>query len=398
MNKHYPSKDFVWENRHPKNIVRREFAHSVVNALAIALDISWQDACKQLVEQAKLLHILPEEAECVNALLRANGFYPQPLKWAAGNAASLCTSLQLVKDEGEVYICKIGHGVKYAGALTIRSRNGEKGRRVYGNRDLSFCSIDRLWVRWPDGEYHGDPKHLRKPQKWKTKTASGNTTPPDSKYFHYYQANPTRSTGDCVIRSIASVLNVDWETAMELLAGSSGYLETSLNTQPVFGRFLETVGFTCHKAIKKDGRYLTAGEFCELMGYRHFRKESIFAYSPRSHAVAVLPFHEGDQPQYKLVDSWDSSKRSIATYWVSKPEKLPPPECPESVKVGASVVHPTFGNGTVTQVSMCASTWIATVDFDGLTKDISAVWLDEHNACSESTTQQIRGETVGGAA
>ena len=386
---------FIYENRHPRKAVQGMFSHNVINAVAIALNIPWQEGCRRLIEQAKRLNRMPDEPQCATEFLLSNGFFQVPRRLVYRDAADFCNSMCGKDHGGEVYVGKVGHGIKYANAFAILPQ-GSNNWEVRSNRNCEHTYIDKLWVRWPDGAFHGDPKVFHLSRRTPAKPSSSRRPDPDSEYFHYYRANPSRNTGDCVIRGLAGVLDISWERAMDLIAISSGYTETTLNHPPIFERVLEASGYTPHKAMKKGGRYLTAREFCDLMTHRCFHEERIFAYVTQCHVAAVLQFDGEPQRHYKMVDSWDSSVRSISKYWVSKPEETPPPECPEAAKVGASVLHPKYGEGIITKAFLCSTTWIITVDFGGCAKDITAAWAVEQQIIKGDSTDAPL--TCGGAA
>ena len=112
--------------------------------------------------------------------------------------------------------------------------------------------------------------------------------------------------------------------------------------------------------------------------------ERIFAHVGRSHVAAIIPVHCGDgDTTYKIIDSWDSSKRTIGDYWVKSIKKSDKDfsakkSTRKSFNIGTQLLHPSFGVGTVTSVAQ----GILTVDFkaNGLRRLVEA-WTLEYCSC-----------------
>lgn len=134
-------------------------------------------------------------------------------------------------------------------------------------------------------------------------------------------------------------------------------------------------GFEKFDAMKRNGKILTGKEFCSLIHDMFPAGTRIYAYSGRSHVVAILVF----DGEYKIVDTWDSTNRKIIEYWAKYPQKPKRPRKAEAptekltaLSVGMPIQHKTFGNGKVTALSDT----IATIQFaGGVEKKFAVAWV-----------------------
>lgn len=134
-------------------------------------------------------------------------------------------------------------------------------------------------------------------------------------------------------------------------------------------------GFEKFDAMKRNGKILTGKEFCSLIHDMFPAGTRIYAYSGRSHVVAILVF----DGEYKIVDTWDSTNRKIIEYWAKYPQKPKRPRKAEAptekltaLSVGMTIQHKTFGNGKVTALSDT----IATIQFaGGVEKKFAVAWV-----------------------
>lgn len=129
---------------------------------------------------------------------------------------------------------------------------------------------------------------------------------PETKTFHYYNANPkNRITADCVFRAFTLALQQDYnETVMEMaeLMCKTGY---AMNDKKGEEQYLKLKGWTKHKQPKKeDGTKYTGVEFCELLADKN---KTYIASIGSHHVVAIV---DG-----KVNDIWDSTGGCIGNYW-----------------------------------------------------------------------------------
>ena len=169
---------------------------------------------------------------------------------------------------------------------------------------------------------------------------------------------------------------------MDHLAEASNYCEPIINCTPNINLTLSKLGFEHHKKIYRNNKMLTGKEFCELMSHTYFKGEKIFAYVGSSHCAAILPIKQDDGTYiYKIQDTWDSTTRKIADYWVYKGEKKVhhPNLTFNNLKVNEKIVHPRFGEGTIVNTILSGNNKILEVDFNkyGI-KKISEEWLQKN--------------------
>lgn len=129
---------------------------------------------------------------------------------------------------------------------------------------------------------------------------------PETKTFHYYNANPkNRITCDCVARAICTGLNEPYE---EVLKGMfEMQLETGYEYTDTKGieKYLESKGWTKHKQPRKrDNTKYTGKEFCKLLADKNKR---YICNIGGHHIVAIV---DG-----KVNDIWDSTDGCIGNYW-----------------------------------------------------------------------------------
>jgi len=142
---------------------------------------------------------------------------------------------------------------------------------------------------------------------------------PDTKTFHYYNANPkNRITGDCTFRAICTALEKDWkDTVMEMAEFScqTGY---AINDDKGIMKYLEKNGWIKMKQPKKvNGTKYTGSEFCQYLN-DHFpngKGISNIVANIGCHHIVCIRFTDGE---FKVNDIWDSSHNCIGNYWIKK--------------------------------------------------------------------------------
>lgn len=112
--------------------------------------------------------------------------------------------------------------------------------------------------------------------------------------------------------------------------------------------------------------------------------------------AAIIPVHCGDgDTTYKIIDSWDSSKRTIGDYWVksikaSDEDLSAKKPTRKTFNIGTQLLHPSFGIGTVTSIAP----GILTVDFkaNGLRR-IGEAWTQEYCFCQPfNSTEELMNQ------
>ena len=115
------------------------------------------------------------------------------------------------------------------------------------------------------------------------------------------------------------------------------------------------------KPMRIDGRPVSGKVFCRELDKVFRNGEKVMAYIGSSHAAAILPVTENGATHYKIIDSWDSSGRTVGEYWVKIPERETVDAPKETRRVfGTYVTHPVFGRGKIRNID--PSGWML-VDF-----------------------------------
>ena len=136
---------------------------------------------------------------------------------------------------------------------------------------------------------------------------------PDTKTFHYYNANPkNRITTDCVIRALSTAMDKDYnEVVMELaeMQCKTGYDDGDTK---LIDKYLQSKGWVKNKQPRKeDGTKYTGKEWCLEMQEDYDwiigKKKNVIANIGGHHIVAIV---DG-----QVWDIWDSTDKCIGNYW-----------------------------------------------------------------------------------
>ena len=337
---------------------------SVLNAVMIANGSSWETEFKQLLQAAKNLFLMPNNSKCVRAYLAANAFVHQPGITQRVRINDVISCMNLFCHDGQEAIVAL-HGTpteyilissNFTEAITSEIDNTSR-YQAYGYRNPAYrTDITDIWVRWQDRKDHSPVKRkTRMPQAKKTRPH-----PADHECFQFCQKNQKESTGDCVIRAIASACNLSWEEMLDRLTEGTHYISTTVNSPNIYESYLKQIGFERRPAMLQNGKKLNGSEFCKELDKVLRLGETVFANVGRSHVAAVLPFKENGVTHYKIVDSWDSTSRKIGEYWIKPVPVNDTTSAAEKCSVGSVIVHPIFGRGRV--IDLHTSGW-ATVLF-----------------------------------
>jgi len=131
---------------------------------------------------------------------------------------------------------------------------------------------------------------------------------PDTKTFHYYNANPKgKLTCDCVVRAICTALNEPYEKVLKEMFEISIKTGYEYTDKKCVEKYLESKGWEKHKQPRKaNNTKYTGKEFCERARY----DENYVANIGGNHIVAVV--------KCKVYDTWDSTDGCIGNYWRKK--------------------------------------------------------------------------------
>ena len=144
---------------------------------------------------------------------------------------------------------------------------------------------------------------------------------PDTKYFHYYNANPkNRITGDCRIRAICTALEIPYnDVVMELaqIQCETGYDQT---TTQGLALLLKRHGWTKLKQPRnKDNTKMSAKQFVdklfhpiyeEELGLPEFYIDRIVCNLGSHHMACIITG--------QVYDIWNSSNETIGNIWVRR--------------------------------------------------------------------------------
>lgn len=323
-------------------------AQTAINAMTVVNKSSWKREFQNFFTHVHALCLMPNDKKCVDSYLRANNFFCQPSLKQSYYISEIISYLDRYCTEGQealVGIQKYGYGREFI-AVVEESKGHYK---AYGFENQWQYRVTEIWIRWADGEDHSPVKR----RKGSSKRAERNCgTPTDTDVFHYCQQNPQESTGDCVVRAIASACEISWSEAVEGLIKDSDYQDATINNPTVFTQFLTKHHFVKYPAKKHRSRKLRGEEFCCEMERLFHNGERIFAYVGKNHVAAVLPFKDNGRMVYKIEDSWNSTNKGIGEYWVSRPNSLEEVQHEERITVGMELLHPVFGRGVVIDVCL----------------------------------------------
>ena len=127
-----------------------------------------------------------------------------------------------------------------------------------------------------------------------------------NKKYKYYQPNKKDlkdDYGDCVIRALTKILNMQWIEVFNELVPIAADLQCMPNGKPCYERYLKNKGFEYHGISNKKGtKRPTVADFAKD------HKEGTYFLRVANHAVAVV-----DGIYY---DTWDSGECKLYGYWV----------------------------------------------------------------------------------
>lgn len=134
------------------------------------------------------------------------------------------------------------------------------------------------------------------------------------KPVEFFNPNPCGNLiGDCGTRAICAALNLPWKETVRCVADCA--FRKKIAYKSAYEAALLEKGFTAHEPLIRNGKKVSVKEYlneCEEQGF--YRNRICFSVSGGSHMVTARLM--GDK--YQLLDTWDSSGRKIAKYWVSK--------------------------------------------------------------------------------
>ena len=126
-----------------------------------------------------------------------------------------------------------------------------------------------------------------------------------NKYYQYYQPNKKDlkdKYGDCVIRALTKVLNMEWMEVFEDMIPFCREYQALHNNQIVYTEYLKSKGFKyVGISNKKGSKRPTPKTFAKA------HKIGTYFVTVANHVVAIV-----DGIYY---DTWDSGEKSMYGYW-----------------------------------------------------------------------------------
>lgn len=365
------------ENHHPSQPPVLDAVGSVLNALCVTKGYTWKEAYCKLIAVAGKIGQMPQYPKTIRELLHEEGFFLQAKTNVNKCIREIIADCNRSFHDGEVVILNlsVGHTNTDDGEycpLVPHDLGGQTKYALHFPQDNRDRIAHEVWVAWKDGQDHSPLP----PQQSRTQRKELKLHTEENESLIVLNENPNDNyIGDCAVRAFAAVLEIPWAEAIKRLAEAQNYAATILNGEKNIEALLKKEGFEKFDAMKRNGKILTGKEFCSLIHDMFPAGTRIYAYSGRSHVVAILVF----DGEYKIVDTWDSTNRKIIEYWAKYPQKPKRPRKTEApaekltaLSVGMTIQHKTFGNGKVTALSDT----IATIQFaGGVEKKFAVAWV-----------------------
>jgi len=128
---------------------------------------------------------------------------------------------------------------------------------------------------------------------------------PDTKYFHYYNANShNHKCGDCTIRAISTILNQTWEKTFDELIPLCRKYGRLPNDPNIIDKYLKINGFIKQKEPRDFNN-------------KKIRLKNWLEDNPNFNAVAYLgSSHIAAIINGRVFDIWNSSNEILHTYYI----------------------------------------------------------------------------------
>lgn len=129
--------------------------------------------------------------------------------------------------------------------------------------------------------------------------------PEDTKYFHYYNANPKGiRAGDCAIRALSLALNQTWEDTLQGLTDVALKCKRSPTEIVTIAKYLNQKGWRKESQPKHlDGTKYTGKQFIDAR-----LKPAVIICNIGPQHISVI---YGD----RFYDTWDPSDYTVGNYW-----------------------------------------------------------------------------------
>ena len=130
----------------------------------------------------------------------------------------------------------------------------------------------------------------------------------DANLWIKYNANPMENnTDDCAVRAVAVALDVDWDTAYDLIAENAKYMAEMMHRNVAWWSVLRQNGFSRAIIPNTCPDCYSVADFCR----EHPR--GVYVLGFYDHVASIV---DG-----KLIDSWDSRNEIPIYYWYRRRER-----------------------------------------------------------------------------
>ena len=358
---------------------------SLVNAVALAKDIPWEQSFRLILSQAHRYSLMPDDKRLAEEMILEAGY-------------ARCVSFKGKKTYEQLSEFLDAFTPKVTNAIVRTGRNGTSAFRFCAVRRIpeegnAFCVLD--------AKEHNDDRRAVKlylpcEETGEDKPVHGElhishtSFKPDEDRFTYFQPNPDANCiGDCVVRAYCSFFEVGWNEALEMIARANGYNSTVINSRYTDRYLLAEKGIQSHEQIRVNGKVLTGAELC-IYAERHFFRGERLLVEDHScpHVFAIVPVEKDGTFRYLVTDTWDSSRDKAGNFWTRLPNGEIPPgmemktatkksDMPPIIAEGKKIRHPRFGPGEIRHAD--AESGRVKVEFtSGEVKTLLASWVMEN--------------------
>lgn len=370
---------FVYRDTGMASADARDLAASAVNAMTIALNGSWEENMDCLFRQAHTLGLMPADRKCVEAMLREKGFVLQPGKKDKPTLEEVRQAMSKQCRSGEIAVALTPLYCHYGHMTALMPHCVESTDQIVykleDTMDRRNWEVNQLWIRWPDGEDHSPVKRRSGTRKATQKAVK---LPEETESFAYFQPNPLGNRiGDCTLRALSAVCEIDWHEALDRFRKHNC---TVTNRDDQIRQTLIDSGLSRYQLPAPKTR-LTAAQFCDRMSVLAKKGERFYLWVGDSHVAAALPYEQEDgSVRYRITDSWDCTKRYVKECWVKVSQQEEPAEKKEAVfLLGARLLHPGFGEGTIRKMQETSQCILLEVEFEAVgSKMLAGSWVKEN--------------------